>query len=82
VPPEEGFSEQHDRPADTACQAEKSVTAGQPKATIRLMTIGCLRVRPQIGGLQVIGRNCLSRISASGFAWIYDQLLESRSLTI
>ena len=40
------------------------VTIEQPKATIQLMAIGCLRVRLQICGLQVIDRNCLCTSSA------------------
>lgn len=42
-----------------AYHARNGVTAKQPTATIRLTRISCMRVRPHIGGLQVIGRNFL-----------------------
>ena len=42
------------------------MTAKKLTATIRLTTINCLRVRPYIGGLQVIGRNQKLHINKFG----------------
>jgi hypothetical protein len=47
------------RKAGPACRAEKSVTTEQPTAITRLATNVCLRVGPQMCGLEVIGRNFL-----------------------
>ena len=58
--PADGLTRRPDeRYAGAAYHAGNDVTMEQPTAIIRLTTIGCLRVRPQISGLQVIRRNCL-----------------------
>ena len=48
-----------DRLAGAANHAPAGVPIEQPTATFRLARINCLRVRPHICGLQVIGRNFL-----------------------
>jgi hypothetical protein len=48
-----------ERSAGAAYHAGNRETMKQPQAISRLTTIGCLRVRPQLGGLKVIGRNFL-----------------------
>jgi hypothetical protein len=48
-----------ERQAAAACHAKNRVTAKKPAPTIRLTTITWPRVRPHLGGLQVIGGNFL-----------------------
>ncbi len=58
--PADGLARRADeRWAGAAYHAGNGVTMEQPPARLQLTTIGCLRVRPQICGLQVIDRNCL-----------------------
>ena len=58
--PADGLARRADeRQAGAAYHAGNDVTTEQPTAIIQLTTIGCLRVRPQICDLQVIGRNFL-----------------------